>query len=136
MVIYCVLLIKLESCVITLCLTYLAKKKIKITCFSISKRYPFVPLSLQMKDVLKIEGRDLKESIIEMAYSIIENGMVKKSKKYRGPGGATAEEEGAEGEGEGAATSGEGAEAAAANGPTEKASEEGEAKTEGITKCL
>lgn len=41
-----------------------------------------------MKDVLKIEPRDLKTSLIEMAYSMIEAGIVKKSPKYRGPGGA------------------------------------------------
>lgn len=36
----------------------------------------------RMKEVLKIEPRDLKESLVDMAYSMIENGFVKKSNKY------------------------------------------------------
>ncbi|XP_072034989.1 uncharacterized protein [Amphiura filiformis] len=82
--------------------------------------------STRMKDVLKIEPRDLKESIIEMAYSVIEAGFVKKSKKYRGPGGDAPEGQ----EAEAAATNGDvDASGEGANGPTEKAAE-GETKTE------
>lgn len=52
----------------------------------------------RMKDVLGITPRDLKETIIDMAYSLIEAGLVKKSKKYKGPGGdQPAEEKGEEG---------------------------------------
>ncbi|XP_060599031.1 uncharacterized protein LOC132752687 [Ruditapes philippinarum] len=42
----------------------------------------------RMKEVLGITPRDVKETIIDMAYSLIEAGLVKKSKKYKGPGGA------------------------------------------------
>jgi hypothetical protein len=40
-----------------------------------------------MKEVLGIEPTDMKETLIDMAYSLIENGFVKKTKKYKGPGG-------------------------------------------------
>ncbi|XP_022102017.1 anthocyanidin reductase ((2S)-flavan-3-ol-forming)-like [Acanthaster planci] len=47
----------------------------------------------RMKEVLQMtEPRDMKIAIIEMAYSIIEGGFVKRSKKYRGEHG---KEEGA-----------------------------------------
>lgn len=36
-----------------------------------------------MKEALGITPRDLKETIIDMAYSLIEAGLVKKSKKFR-----------------------------------------------------
>jgi hypothetical protein len=36
-----------------------------------------------MKEVLGITPRDVKETIIDMAYSLIEAGLVKKSKKYK-----------------------------------------------------
>ncbi|XP_038050902.1 cinnamoyl-CoA reductase 1-like, partial [Patiria miniata] len=73
----------------------------------------------RMKEVLKItEPREIKTAIIEMAYSLIEGGFVKRSKKYRGPHGKQEE---------------------AANGPTEngeikedsKPKEDGEVVTAG-----
>ena len=36
-----------------------------------------------MKDVLGITPRETKDTIIDMAYSVIEAGLVKKSKKYK-----------------------------------------------------
>ena len=36
-----------------------------------------------MKEVLGITPRETKETIIDMAYSVIEAGLVKKSKKYK-----------------------------------------------------
>ena len=39
----------------------------------------------RMTNVLGIKPRDPKLTIIDMAYSMIENGMVKKSKGYKGP---------------------------------------------------
>ncbi|XP_050408842.1 uncharacterized protein LOC126823846 isoform X2 [Patella vulgata] len=47
----------------------------------------------RMKEVLGIQPRDTKEMLIDMAYSLIEGGFVKKTKKYTGPGGAQSEEE-------------------------------------------
>ncbi|KAH3878164.1 uncharacterized protein LOC127874026 [Dreissena polymorpha] len=47
----------------------------------------------RMKEVLGVTPRDLKETILDMAYSLIEAGIVKKSKKYRGPGGIQADKE-------------------------------------------
>ena len=44
-------------------------------------------LMFQMKEVLGIEPVDVKETVIEMAYSLIEGGFIKKTKKYKGPGG-------------------------------------------------
>ena len=41
----------------------------------------------QMKEVLGIEPMDTKETVIDMAYSLIETGFIKKTKKYKGPGG-------------------------------------------------
>lgn len=45
----------------------------------------------RMKEALGITPRDLKETIVDMAYSLIEAGLVKKSKKFKGPGGAQEE---------------------------------------------
>ena len=42
---------------------------------------------LQMRQVLKIEPREIRDTLVEMAYSLIEAGFVKKTNKYRGPGG-------------------------------------------------
>ena len=39
----------------------------------------------RMKNVLGVEARDVKDTLIDMAYTMIENGQVKKTKKYRGP---------------------------------------------------
>lgn len=36
-----------------------------------------------MKDVLGVTPRDLKDTIIDMAYSLIDAGLVKKSKKFK-----------------------------------------------------
>ncbi|KAK6195722.1 hypothetical protein SNE40_001090 [Patella caerulea] len=47
----------------------------------------------RMKEVLGIQPRDTKEMLLDMAYSLIEGGFVKKTKKYTGPGGAQPEEE-------------------------------------------
>lgn len=47
----------------------------------------------RMKETLGITPRDLKETIIDMAYSLIEAGLVKKSKKFKGPGWQQREEE-------------------------------------------
>ena len=41
-----------------------------------------------MRDVLGIQPRNFRDSIIEMAYALIEAGFVKRTSKYRGPGGA------------------------------------------------
>ena len=40
-----------------------------------------------MRQVLKIEPREIRDTLVEMAYSLIEAGFVKKTNKYRGPGG-------------------------------------------------
>ncbi len=37
-----------------------------------------------MKDVLGITPREPQEYLVEMAYSMIEKGIVKKAKKYKG----------------------------------------------------
>ena len=39
----------------------------------------------RMREVLNIEPRPLKQAVIDMAYSMIEKGMVKKTAKYKGP---------------------------------------------------
>ena len=39
-----------------------------------------------MREVLKIEPREIRDTLVEMAYSLIEAGFVKKTKKYKGPG--------------------------------------------------
>ncbi|KAK7090237.1 uncharacterized protein [Littorina saxatilis] len=41
----------------------------------------------RMIEVLKIEPRDMRDTLVEMAYSLIESGFVKKTNKYKGPGG-------------------------------------------------
>ncbi|XP_071479830.1 uncharacterized protein [Diadema antillarum] len=77
----------------------------------------------RMKEVLKIEPRDLKTAIIEMGYSLIEAGIVKKKPKYHGPGGAEAAAASpAEGEGD--------TPAATSNGPTTDGEAKAEAKAE------
>ena len=56
-----------------------------------------------MKDVLQIAPKEVKDTLIDMAYSLIESGLIKKSKKYKGPnaGGETeGEQEGEKKEGE------------------------------------
>ncbi|KAK7479001.1 hypothetical protein BaRGS_00029762, partial [Batillaria attramentaria] len=39
------------------------------------------------REVLGIQPRDARDTVIEMAYALIESGLVKKTDKYRGPGG-------------------------------------------------
>lgn len=60
----------------------------------------------QMKDVLQITPHEIKDTLIEMAYSLIEAGLIKKTKKYKGPGGGEQEEDGEKKE-EGEGTEGE-----------------------------
>lgn len=40
-----------------------------------------------MRQVLNVEPREVRDTIIEMAYALIEAGFVKKTQGYRGPGG-------------------------------------------------
>jgi len=65
----------------------------------------------RMKEVLEIEPRDVKETIIDMCYSMIERGLAKKTKKYYGPNGPkkAAEEEATNGEANGEANGENGA---------------------------
>lgn len=42
----------------------------------------------KLKTVLGVQPREVRDTVIEMAYALIENGFVKKTSKYRGPGGA------------------------------------------------
>ncbi|KAK3778365.1 hypothetical protein RRG08_060046, partial [Elysia crispata] len=46
---------------------------------------PMVIDNSRMRTVLGMEPIDLKTSIVDMAYSLIENGFVKKTDKYKGP---------------------------------------------------
>lgn len=73
-------------------MTSLFDKTIKMVMPNIGKVYKFD--NARMKDVLGITPIELKETLIEMAYSLIETGLVKKTKKYKGPNAGT------EGEGE------------------------------------
>ncbi|KAK7090234.1 hypothetical protein V1264_010058 [Littorina saxatilis] len=41
----------------------------------------------RMKEILKVQPREIRDTVIEMAYGVIEAGFVKKTPKYRGPGG-------------------------------------------------
>ncbi|KAK7478306.1 hypothetical protein BaRGS_00030458, partial [Batillaria attramentaria] len=60
-------------------------KSVKMILPQVNKVHKFD--NKRMKEVLGIEPHDAKETIIDMAYSLIENGFIKKTKKYRGPGG-------------------------------------------------
>jgi hypothetical protein len=73
-----------------------------------------------MKETLQISPREMKDTLIDMAYSLIDAGLVKKTKKFKGPGGGEPEagEEGEKKE-EGGETEGE-----------EKPKENGEVKDE------
>lgn len=53
------------------------------TCVNVS----LVLVLLQMRQVLKVEPRDVRDTIIEMAHSLIQGGFVKTTPGYRGPGG-------------------------------------------------
>ncbi len=39
----------------------------------------------RMKDALGIQPRDGRETVVDMAYSMIEQGFIKKTSKYTGP---------------------------------------------------
>ncbi|KAK7090236.1 uncharacterized protein [Littorina saxatilis] len=41
----------------------------------------------RMQKVLEIEPHNIRDTLVEMAYALIESGFVKKTKNYRGPGG-------------------------------------------------
>ncbi|XP_033760807.1 putative uncharacterized oxidoreductase YDR541C [Pecten maximus] len=68
-------------------------KNLKTLLPQLNKVYKFD--NTRMKEVLAITPKEPKEIVIDMAYSLIENGLVKKAKKYRGPnaGGEEAAEE-------------------------------------------
>ncbi|XP_023930106.1 NADPH-dependent aldehyde reductase ARI1-like isoform X2 [Lingula anatina] len=57
-------------------------KTIKMVLPSVGKVAKFD--NTRMKEVLGIEPLELKDTILDMCYSMIEKGMVKKTKKYRG----------------------------------------------------
>ena len=40
-----------------------------------------------MREVLQIEPRDVRDTVVEMAYALIETGFVKRTQGYTGPGG-------------------------------------------------
>lgn len=81
----------------------------------------------RMKDVLGITPRESKETIIDMAYSVIEAGLVKKAKKYKGPGGDQGEEKAEEGKTEEEKKEGEeGDEKPKENGDIKEADKEGD----------
>ncbi|KAK3096206.1 hypothetical protein FSP39_024464 [Pinctada imbricata] len=67
-------------------------KTVKVVQPNLDKVYKFD--TSRMKDVLQLTPKEVKETLIDMAYSLIESGLVKKSKKYKGPNA------GGEGEGE------------------------------------
>ena len=46
-----------------------------------------------MKDILGVEARPIKETLIDMGHSLVKYGLVKKTKKYKGPCPEGAEEE-------------------------------------------
>ena len=48
--------------------------------YSFSKRFS----NAHMKEVLRITPRSAQDTIIDMAYTMIENGTVRKAKKYTG----------------------------------------------------
>ncbi|XP_076435321.1 uncharacterized protein LOC143275231 [Babylonia areolata] len=41
----------------------------------------------RLRTVLKVEPREVKDTLVEMAYAVIEAGFVKKTPQYKGPGG-------------------------------------------------
>lgn len=45
---------------------------------------PFLDLT-KMREVLKIEEREVRDTVVEMAYAMIEGGYVKRTRKYKGP---------------------------------------------------
>lgn len=85
-------------------LTSLFDRTIKMVMPDIGKVYKFD--NTRMKDVLQITPHEIKDTLIEMAYSLIEAGLIKKTKKYKGPGGGEQEEDGEKKE-EGEGTEGE-----------------------------
>ncbi|XP_064614820.1 uncharacterized protein LOC135479039 isoform X1 [Liolophura sinensis] len=75
-------------------MTSLFDKTIKLILPNIGKVTRFN--NSRMKDVLGINPYDAKDTLIEMAYSMIEAGFIKKSKKFTGPHKAGEEPEGQE----------------------------------------
>ncbi|XP_061170792.1 uncharacterized protein LOC133180267 [Saccostrea echinata] len=81
-------------------------KTIKMIMPDVGKVFKFD--TTRMKDVLQITPTELKDTLIDMAYSLIDAGLVKKTKKFKGPGSGEPEggeegekkEEGQENEGE------------------------------------
>ncbi|KAL8595902.1 hypothetical protein ACOMHN_018214 [Nucella lapillus] len=61
-------------------------KTIKMILPQVNKVHRFD--NKRMKEVLGIEPTEAKDTVIDMAYSLIDSGFIKKSKKYKGPGGA------------------------------------------------
>lgn len=47
-----------------------------------------------MKDVLGIQPTDINATLLDTCYSLIEEGIIKKNKKYRGPKKPGEEDEG------------------------------------------
>ncbi|XP_022337706.2 uncharacterized protein LOC111133530 [Crassostrea virginica] len=75
-------------------LTSFFDRTIKMVLPDVGKVYKFD--NTRMKDVLQITPREVKDTLIDMAYSLIDAGLVKKTKKFKGPG--SGEQEGEEGE--------------------------------------
>ncbi|XP_071086097.1 uncharacterized protein [Haliotis cracherodii] len=71
-------------------MTSLFDKTIKMILPNVNKVYKFD--NTRMKDVLGITPRETKETLTDMAYSMIEGGFIKKSKKYKGPNAGGDEE--------------------------------------------
>ncbi|KAL8582717.1 hypothetical protein ACOMHN_051503 [Nucella lapillus] len=42
----------------------------------------------RLREVLHVEPRDVRDTLVDMAYALIQAGFVRKTSKYRGPGGA------------------------------------------------
>lgn len=72
-------------------MTSLFDRTIKMILPNIGKVYKFD--NSRMKDVLGITPKEIKETLLDMAYSLIEVGLVKKTKKYKGPNAGTEGEE-------------------------------------------
>ncbi|KAL5004088.1 hypothetical protein ScPMuIL_017544 [Solemya velum] len=77
-------------------MTSLFNRTVKTILPQVGKVYKFD--NSRMKDVLAITPRDPKETLVDMAYSLIDGGFVKKSKKYKGQNASDAEEQKEEGE--------------------------------------
>jgi hypothetical protein len=42
---------------------------------------------MQMKQILGLEPREIRDTIVDMGYALIEGGFVRKTPQYKGPGG-------------------------------------------------